>query len=107
MMFRPSDSLATRVGHVQYALLKQFLGVNERDAISRAAAWSRWAGSPRSEPGSFPVPAGLQRSTIDAYERLSDQMIKLGRDDRSTQRFRQEMCEAAMAVLDAQGRDSF
>jgi hypothetical protein len=52
-------------------------------------------------------PVGLERRTIDAYERLSDVMLKLDIDPVQTQRHRQELCEHALTVLQTLNRDRF
>ena len=55
----------------------------------------------------YPPPPGLLRKTIDLYERLSDRQLKLDKDRVGTQKYRQELCEYALKILEALRRDSF
>jgi hypothetical protein len=104
------DSLQVQVGEEQYRLLKSFLGTSDAEAMARARQWQVWAQVPTPAPPMgflYPPPAGLLRKTIDLYERLSDRQQKLDKDRVGTQKYRQELCEYALKILDALRRDSF
>jgi len=104
------DSLREQVGEEQYRLLKSFLGTSDAEAMARAKQWQIWAQVPTPAPPAtflYPPPPGLLRKTIDLYERLSDTQLKLDKDRVGTQKYRQELCEYALKILDALRRDRF
>ena len=104
------DNLYTQVGEEQYRLLRRFIGNSAAEAMAMARQWQVWAQVTTPAPPMgflYPPPAGLLRKTIDLYERLSDTQLTLDNDGVGTQKYRQELCEYALKILDALRRDSF